>query len=136
VSCDGQALDEGTHLALVGKELIQFGQADPVGPGEFRLSRLRRGLRGTAEAMGEHVVGELFVLIERDALKPITLPPWARGCQISVACGERTAEAILASKPTPAAIANPSGGTTSDNEARAAIAQMLSAMRQHGLIEL
>jgi hypothetical protein len=133
LSCDDQALDEGTNLALVGKELIQFGQADPVGPGEFRLSRLRRGLRGTAEAIGDHVAGELFVLIERDALKPIRLSKWAT--EVSVTCGERTAEITLANKPTPAAIADPSGGTTSDKEARAAIAQMLSAMRQHGLIE-
>ena len=34
-----------------------------------------------------------------------------------------------------AAIASPSGGTTIDNEARAAIAAMLSALRSHGLIE-
>jgi len=34
-----------------------------------------------------------------------------------------------------AAIASPTGGTTVDAEARAAIAQALGAMRQHGLIE-
>jgi hypothetical protein len=34
-----------------------------------------------------------------------------------------------------AAIASPSGGTTIDNEARAAIGAMLSALRSHGLIE-
>jgi hypothetical protein len=34
-----------------------------------------------------------------------------------------------------AAIASPSGGTTADTEARAALDQILSALRQHGLIE-
>jgi hypothetical protein len=133
LSCDDQALDEGANLALVGKELIQFGQANPVGSGQFRLSGLRRGLRGTEAAIDEHVDGEIFVLIERDALKPIALPKWAT--KVSVICGERTAEATLAIKPISGAIAEPSGGATADSEARVAIAQMLSAMRQHGLID-
>lgn len=134
VSCDDQALAEGANLALVGKELIQFGQADPTGPGTFRLSRLLRGLRGSDAAVNGHTAGEAFVLIEAEALKAITLPPWAEGYQVSVHCGERSAELTLASKPKPAAIADPSGGTTADSEARAAIAQMLAAMREQGLI--
>lgn len=36
--------------------------------------------------------------------------------------------------PRAAAIANPSGGTTIDSEARAVLAAVLSAMRTHGLI--
>ena len=35
-----------------------------------------------------------------------------------------------------AAIAAPAGGATADSEARAAIGQILSAMRAHGLIEM
>jgi hypothetical protein len=135
VSCDDDALDEGANLALVGKELIQFGSAIPTGAGQFRLSRLVRGLRGTEAAIGQHVIDEPFVLIERDALQPIVLPPWAMGFEVSVVCGERSAQLTMASKPTPAAIADPSGGSTADSEARAAIAKMLAAMRQQGLIE-
>jgi hypothetical protein len=134
LNCDDAALDEGANLAMVGKELIQFGQADPIGPGQFRLSRLRRGLRGTDVAVADHDPDEQFLLIEADALKPITLPPWARGYQVSVVCGERSAEVTLPSKAVPEAIANPSGGATADSEARAAIAQMLDAMREQGLI--
>jgi hypothetical protein len=37
--------------------------------------------------------------------------------------------------PRLAAIADPSGGTTVDGEGRAAITQILAALRQHGLIE-
>lgn len=134
VSCDDQALAEGTNLALVGKELVQFGQADPTGPGIFRLSRLLRGVRGTEAAVNGHAAGEAFVLIEAEALKAIALPPWAEGYQVTVHCGERSAELTLASKARPPAIADPSGGTTADSEARAAIAQMLAAMREQGLI--
>jgi len=33
-----------------------------------------------------------------------------------------------------AAIPNPTGGTTTDSEARTAVGQILAALRQHGLI--
>ena len=134
VSCDDAALDEGANLAMVGQELLQFGQADPTAPGQFRLSRMRRGLRGTESAVGGHSVGETFLLIELDALKPLTLPPWAAGYEVSVVCGEASAAIVMPSKPVPAAIADPSGGTTTDAEARTAIDQILAALRQQGLI--
>lgn len=134
VSCDDAALDEGANLAMVGAELLQFGQADPTGPGQFRLSRLRRGLRGTQSAVAGHSVGETFVLIELDALKPLTLPPWAAGYEVSVVCGEASAAIVMPSKPVPPAIADPTGGTTTDAEARTAIDQILAALRQQGLI--
>jgi hypothetical protein len=37
--------------------------------------------------------------------------------------------------PRSSAIASPSGGTTVDAEARAALTQILSALREHGLIQ-
>jgi hypothetical protein len=84
-SCDDDALVQGTNLALVGDELIQFGSAVPTGSGQFRLSRLARGRAGTEWAMGVHAPGEQFVLIEPDALQAISLPAWARGSTLSVA---------------------------------------------------
>jgi len=131
-SCDEQALGEGTNLALLGGELIQFTTADPVGPGQFRLSGLVRGLRGTPIAA--HEVGDRFVLIEAQALKPITLPPWTAGYDVIASIGEQSATVRLPSKPLPTAIADPTGGATADAEAREAIAQMLAAMREQGLI--
>ena len=133
MSCDDAALDEGANLAMVSEELLQFGQADPTGPGQFRLSRLRRGLRGTESAVAGHSVGETFVLIELDALKPLTLPPWA-GYEVSVVCGEASAAIVMPSNPVPAAIDEPSGGTTTDAEARTAIDQILAALREQGLM--
>lgn len=77
---------------------------------------------------------EPFLLIERDALKAITLPPWTRGCSVNVTCGGGSAGLTLPSQRVPAAIDEPVGGTTTDAEARAAIAQILDALRNEGLL--
>ncbi|QPQ56071.1 phage tail protein [Allosphingosinicella flava] len=66
-SCDDDALAAGANLALIGRELIQFGEAEPLGGNRFRLSRLLRGRRGS-EWAASHEPGAPFVLIERDNL--------------------------------------------------------------------
>lgn len=68
------ALVGGANLALVGDELLQFGAAEPLGNGRYRLSRLLRGRRGTEWAAGGHTVGEAFVLIEPTTLAEIEPP--------------------------------------------------------------
>ena len=82
-SCDDSALADGANLAMIGGELVQFGSAESLGAGSFRLSRLLRGRLGTEERSSEHVGGERFVLIERDALIPVTVPVFAIGGTIS-----------------------------------------------------
>src|SRR3546814_18510434 len=52
----------GANRAMVGGELLQFGEAEIVGPGKWRLSRLLRGRAGPARAMS-HPAGEPFVLL-------------------------------------------------------------------------
>lgn len=76
------ALAGGANLALLGNELIQFGDAEPLGGGAFRLSRLLRGRRGTEWASGTHVSGEAFVLIERQSLAVLEPPPGAVGGEV------------------------------------------------------
>ena len=145
-------------MAFVGRELLQFGDAIPLAPGRFRLGRLLRGREGTEEAMPSHTAGEWFLLMEADALRQIPLPPSAIGSEVSArALGAEPGSEVRAMIGTEAsrplrgsalvlqgdqvvgsrqpAIASPSGGTTTDAEARAAIEQLLSALRQHGLIE-
>lgn len=78
---DDDALAAGQNLALVGAELIQFGQAEPVGPRRFRLSRLLRGRGGTEWAAGAHQAGEPFTLIEAESLTAIELPPGLVGSE-------------------------------------------------------
>jgi hypothetical protein len=65
---DEAAIGQGRNLCLVGRELIQFERADRIGPAAWRLSGLRRGLRGTEWAMADHVAGEPFLLIEEARL--------------------------------------------------------------------
>jgi hypothetical protein len=68
------ALADGANLALLGDELIQFGNAEPLGERRFRLSRLLRGRRGTEWAAGLHAPGEPFLLIEAESLASVEAP--------------------------------------------------------------
>ncbi|MBL0769857.1 hypothetical protein JI743_13685 [Sphingopyxis sp. DHUNG17] len=65
-SIDDFALLGGANRAMIGDELIQFGDAEPLGPGLWRLSRLLRGRAGT-EAVA-HPAGTPFVLLDDTAL--------------------------------------------------------------------
>lgn len=70
-SVDDAALLGGANRAMVGDELVQFGIAEAVGAGAWRLSHLLRGRAGTARAVG-HPAGTPFVLIDDSA--PMLLP--------------------------------------------------------------
>jgi hypothetical protein len=73
----------GANLAALGGELFQFGIAEPIAPGRFRLSRLLRGRRGTEFAASAHSAGDPFVLIDAAALQRIVLEPGQRGSVLS-----------------------------------------------------
>lgn len=64
VSVDDAALLSGANLAMVGDELIQFGRAEAIGGGRYRLTRLLRGRRGTEWAAYTHRQGEVFLLLD------------------------------------------------------------------------
>lgn len=85
VNCDDDALVGGCNLALIGGELIQFGEAVPIGPGQFQLRRLLRGRRGTEWAAPRHEAGDWFALIEPNTVRPIHVPDWATGATVSAA---------------------------------------------------
>ena len=92
---DGAALDAGANLALIGDELVQFGRAEPLGGGRWRLGRLLRGRYATEGA----AAGTRFVLIEPDALAAIELGPEAIGRELRVLAtgvgdGDGPAEAL------------------------------------------
>lgn len=72
---DDDALVSGANLAMLGDELIQFGDAVQIAPRRWRLSRLLRGRRGTEWAMAEHAIGDRFVLVEPASLFVHSLPP-------------------------------------------------------------
>ena len=79
VSCDDDALATGANAAMIGGELIQFGEAVPNGPGRFILSKLARGRSGTESAIARHLADERFLLIEPHAFREISLPTWSMG---------------------------------------------------------
>jgi hypothetical protein len=64
----------GANLALIGKELVQFGAVERLGPRRFRQSRLLRGRRGTEWAAGAHQIGEDFALIDAAGIRAVELP--------------------------------------------------------------
>ena len=53
---------------MIGDEAIQFGHAEPLGGGRWRLSELWRGRRGTEWAAIAHAPGEPFALLETNTL--------------------------------------------------------------------
>ncbi len=78
------ALIGGANVALVGNELLQFGQAAALGGRRYRLSRLLRGRRGTEWAAFEHQVGESFALIAPNDMTVIETPREALGGEASL----------------------------------------------------
>ncbi len=78
------ALAAGANLAVAGRELIQFGAAEPLGGRRFRLSRLLRGRRGTEWAAGGHEAGEDFTLIDPDCLVMLEAPAGSPGGEARV----------------------------------------------------
>ncbi len=83
-SRDDQALAMGANLAAIGDELVQFGDAQPLATGRFRLSRLLRGRRGSEWAMDGHAASETFALLDARALKAIPFPIEMLGSSIAV----------------------------------------------------
>jgi hypothetical protein len=67
---DSQLL-AGRNIAVIGREIIQFAQAVPLGEGRFRLSRLIRGLGGSEAEMASHGTGEDFVLLDGGSMLEI-----------------------------------------------------------------
>ncbi len=70
-SVDDAALLGGANRAMVGSELLQFGAAELVEAGVWRLSRLLRGRAGTGADVA-HAAGTSFVWLDDSA--PTLLP--------------------------------------------------------------
>ncbi|GAA0738084.1 phage tail baseplate protein [Sphingomonas japonica] len=98
---DAVRIDQGANLALVGRELIQFGTVEAMTPTRWRLTRLWRGRRGSEREIAAHAAGERFVLIEPQRVLTLPVSTAAIGQQLRVAAsgigdGVGAAEAIVA----------------------------------------
>lgn len=80
VSVDDVHLLGGANRAMVGGELVQFGRAEALGSGLWRLSHLLRGRAGS-ETGTAHAAGTPFVWFDDAALLtlPDALAAWAEG---------------------------------------------------------
>jgi hypothetical protein len=88
----------GGNLALIGAEIIQFAAAEALAPGRFRLSNLLRGRRGSEATVGNHLVGERFVLLDQSGLLAFD-PPLdgvGRGYRVrATGAGDSNASAVI-----------------------------------------
>lgn len=99
VAAADEPLFEGANLAMLGEEIIQFGLAEPIGPGRYRLSRLLRGWHGTEWACAGHAIGERFVLLDRTRLAPVEAGPGEVGTLLDIrAIGSGDAVPAVASR--------------------------------------
>ena len=107
---DAAGLAQGTNLALLGEELVQFASAEPLADGRWALSGLRRGLRGTEAAIGTQRIGDRFALIEADGVAAIDLPVTAIGRRVRILAsgpGDGAAPVEVAVPVTGASVAPP-----------------------------
>lgn len=79
-NADDAGLDRGANLAVAGGELVQWGRAEPLGEGRWRLTRLLRGRRGTEPG----AAGAAFALIAADTAATIELPAAAIGREVRI----------------------------------------------------
>lgn len=95
---DDAALAAGANLVLIGDEVLQFGRATPLGTGQWRLSVLWRGRRGTEWAAGAHPSGSSVIMIDPQTLA--TLPSAATVPAVRVmAIGIGDATGVVATGP-------------------------------------
>jgi hypothetical protein len=64
----------GRNLALIGDEVVAFQSATLEEDGSYTLTGLLRGRRDTADAMGTHVEGERFLLLDGLAFPDLPNP--------------------------------------------------------------
>lgn len=81
---DGAALMRGVNRCMIGREMLQFGDVEPLGGRRFRLSRLMRGLNGSEWAAGRHLAGETFVLLDERNMLAIEAGASARGRELTI----------------------------------------------------
>jgi hypothetical protein len=92
-SCTDEDLRSGANLALLGREVIQFGRCTPKGGGRFELGRLARGRLGTSGI--EHPRSVPFVLLDRGSLEPVRLPVWVPGETVEATIPGTEARTVL-----------------------------------------
>lgn len=63
-SLDRNGIDAGGNVAMIGAELIQFGKAEWLGGGRYRLSEIYRALGDGRGADAGHAAGTRFIMLD------------------------------------------------------------------------
>lgn len=92
-SCSDDDLQLGENLAVIGNEVVQFGDVTSLGAGRFRLGRLLRGRAGTDIA--NHSRSEPFALLQHGTLQPVSLLLWMLGSPVWAATADGSARCTL-----------------------------------------
>lgn len=92
-SVSDELLVAGANRAMLGDEMIQFGNAAHISGNTYELSRLLRGRRDTEGAMGSHASDDPFVLLSGSLYVPATVADIgsARQYRITPTGGEASA---------------------------------------------
>ncbi|QPC98555.1 phage tail protein [Qipengyuania soli] len=98
VSTDSAGLARGVNRMLVGEEVLQFAQAEPLGEGEWKLTGLLRGRGGSERpALAGHAAGSEATLLDEDLLLlRVDLPALAGSTEFA-AIGLAESEPVKAS---------------------------------------
>jgi hypothetical protein len=83
LNADWDALMTGANLAVLGDELLQFGRAEQLGAGHYRLSSLLRGRRGTEWAAAVHAAGESFCVVDASVMRPLEVAVSSVGIELT-----------------------------------------------------
>lgn len=96
LSIDDKTLFDGGNMCAVrtGRrqwEVMQFGQAEIIEEGLWRLTHLVRGMRGTEHHMSTSLKkNATFVMLDRSIIVPSTVPPQQRGTTLQWRYGPAT----------------------------------------------
>jgi len=63
----------GANVGLLGQEIIQWRDVTDLGDNVYRLSHLLRGRLGSEPFMNSHSIGELFVVLDSDTVRRVSM---------------------------------------------------------------
>lgn len=68
-SIDNVSLLNGSNIAIIGDEVVQFMNAELLSQGKYKLTKFLRGRQGTEHLTASHIAGEDFILLNENIKK-------------------------------------------------------------------
>jgi hypothetical protein len=80
----GSPFDQTAPMLLIGDELVRYGTAVQLGPLDYRISGLLRGVRATNGNATNHAIGTYVTFLERQSLLIPDLPGVVIGSTLTI----------------------------------------------------